>query len=71
MTVAAGIGCALLALGPSLSLFIVVISKKCFLILTVLSRSNLPPPQFSSLHCIGLVLQLQQEVKIWCFNDVL
>ncbi|XP_052733985.1 gamma-secretase subunit APH1-like isoform X1 [Vigna angularis] len=38
MTVAAGIGYALVALGPSLSLFISVISKKPFLILTVLSR---------------------------------
>uniref|UniRef100_A0A5B6YMP3 Putative gamma-secretase subunit APH1-like n=1 Tax=Davidia involucrata TaxID=16924 RepID=A0A5B6YMP3_DAVIN len=39
MTVAAGIGYALLALGPSLSLFIAVISKKPFLILTVLSST--------------------------------
>ncbi|KAE9450529.1 hypothetical protein C3L33_17564, partial [Rhododendron williamsianum] len=38
MTVAAGIGYALLALGPSLSLFVAVISKKPFLILTLLSR---------------------------------
>ncbi|KAJ8445289.1 hypothetical protein Cgig2_024495 [Carnegiea gigantea] len=38
MTVAAGIGYALIALGPSLSLFISVIAKKPFLILTVLSR---------------------------------
>jgi hypothetical protein len=38
MTVAAGIGYALIALGPSLSLFVSVISKKPFLILTVLSR---------------------------------
>lgn len=41
MTVAAGIGYALLALGPSLSLFISVISKKPFLVLTVLSRYSL------------------------------
>ncbi|OMO79534.1 Gamma-secretase subunit Aph-1 [Corchorus olitorius] len=39
MTVAAGIGYALLALGPSLSLFVSVISKKPFLILTVLSST--------------------------------
>ncbi|CAL5417034.1 unnamed protein product [Camellia sinensis] len=39
MTVAAGIGYALLALGPSLSLFVAVISKKPFLILTVLSST--------------------------------
>nr|GLL49428.1 gamma-secretase subunit APH1-like [Ipomoea trifida]GMD96749.1 gamma-secretase subunit APH1-like [Ipomoea batatas]GME06548.1 gamma-secretase subunit APH1-like [Ipomoea batatas] len=38
MTVAAGIGYALLALGPSLSLFVAVISKKPFLVLTFLSR---------------------------------
>lgn len=38
MTVAAGMGYALLALGPSLSIFVSVISKKPFLILTVLSR---------------------------------
>lgn len=38
MTVAAGIGYTLLALGPSLSLFIAVIAKKPFLILTLLSR---------------------------------
>ncbi|KAJ7947505.1 gamma-secretase subunit APH1-like [Quillaja saponaria] len=41
MTVAAGIGYALLALGPSLSLFVTVISKKPFLILTVLSSTLL------------------------------
>ncbi|XP_042515157.1 gamma-secretase subunit APH1-like isoform X1 [Macadamia integrifolia] len=41
MTVAAGIGYALLALGPSLSLFVVVIAKKPFLILTVLSSTLL------------------------------
>ncbi|KAJ4968372.1 hypothetical protein NE237_015073 [Protea cynaroides] len=41
MTVAAGIGYALLALGPSLSLFIAVIAKKPFLILTVLSSTLL------------------------------
>ncbi|CAK7322596.1 unnamed protein product [Dovyalis caffra] len=41
MTVAAGIGYALLALGPSLSLFISVIAKKPFLILTVLSSTLL------------------------------
>ncbi|KAJ6677669.1 GAMMA-SECRETASE SUBUNIT APH-1 [Salix viminalis] len=41
MTIAAGIGYALLALGPSLSLFISVISKKPFLILTVLSSTLL------------------------------
>ncbi|KAK7818025.1 gamma-secretase subunit aph1-like [Quercus suber] len=40
MTIAAGIGYALLALGPSLSLFVSVISKKPFLILTVLSRNG-------------------------------
>ncbi|XP_047310235.1 gamma-secretase subunit APH1-like [Impatiens glandulifera] len=39
MTLAAGIGYALVALGPSLSLFIAVISKKPFLILTVLSST--------------------------------
>ncbi|XAR71148.1 hypothetical protein NMG60_11028280 [Bertholletia excelsa] len=41
MTVAAGIGYALLALGPSLALFVSVISKKPFLILTVLSSTLL------------------------------
>ncbi|XP_027119530.1 gamma-secretase subunit APH1-like [Coffea arabica] len=41
MTVAAGIGYALLALGPSLSLFVAVISQKPFLILTVLSSTLL------------------------------
>nr|GMD97800.1 gamma-secretase subunit APH1-like [Ipomoea batatas] len=39
MTVAAGIGYALLALGPSLSLFVAVISKKPFLVLTFLSST--------------------------------
>ncbi|GMI64396.1 APH-1 [Hibiscus trionum] len=39
MTVAAGIGYALVALGPSLSLFISIISKKPFLILTLLSST--------------------------------
>nr|DAD25211.1 TPA_asm: hypothetical protein HUJ06_026675 [Nelumbo nucifera] len=41
MTVAAGLGYALAALGPSLSLFVAVISKKPFLILTVLSSTLL------------------------------
>ncbi|KAH7572781.1 hypothetical protein JRO89_XS03G0011300 [Xanthoceras sorbifolium] len=41
MTIAAGIGYALLALGPSLSLFVSVIAKKPFLILTVLSSTLL------------------------------
>ncbi|XVF29269.1 hypothetical protein REPUB_Repub15cG0106300 [Reevesia pubescens] len=39
MTIAAGIGYALVALGPSLSLFISVISKKPLLILTLLSST--------------------------------
>ncbi|KAG9447075.1 hypothetical protein H6P81_013203 [Aristolochia fimbriata] len=41
MTIAAGIGYALVALGPSLSLFVSVIAKKPFLILTVLSSTLL------------------------------
>ncbi|XP_050373405.1 gamma-secretase subunit APH1-like [Argentina anserina] len=41
MTITAGIGYALIALGPSLSLFISVISKKPFLVLTVLSSTLL------------------------------
>ncbi|XP_074320038.1 gamma-secretase subunit APH1-like [Silene latifolia] len=41
MTVGAGIGYTLIALGPSLSLFISLISKKPFLILTVLSSTLL------------------------------
>ncbi|KAE9620449.1 hypothetical protein Lal_00019630 [Lupinus albus] len=41
MTVAAGIGYALIALGPSLSLFVSVISNKPFLILTLLSSTLL------------------------------
>ncbi|KAI3965179.1 hypothetical protein MKX01_027670 [Papaver californicum] len=41
MTVAAGLGYALIALGPSLSLFIFVIAKKPFLVLTVLSSTLL------------------------------
>ncbi|KAL6572514.1 hypothetical protein OROMI_013472 [Orobanche minor] len=39
MTLAAGIGYALLALGPSLSLFTAVISHKPFLVLTLLSST--------------------------------
>ncbi|KAM7487002.1 hypothetical protein LguiA_003011 [Lonicera macranthoides] len=41
MTVAAGIGYALLALGPSLSLFVTLISTKPFLILILLSSTLL------------------------------
>ncbi|GAB2230936.1 hypothetical protein Droror1_Dr00015234 [Drosera rotundifolia] len=41
MTVAAGLGYALIALGPSLSLFVSVIAKKPFLVLTVLSSTLL------------------------------
>ncbi|XP_004309614.1 PREDICTED: gamma-secretase subunit APH1-like isoform 2 [Fragaria vesca subsp. vesca] len=41
MTIAAGIGYALIALGPSLSLFISVISRKPFLVLTLLSSTLL------------------------------
>ncbi|MQM09952.1 hypothetical protein Taro_042842 [Colocasia esculenta] len=39
MTVAAGVGYALVALGPALALFVAVIAKKPFLILTVLSST--------------------------------
>ncbi|CAA6668291.1 unnamed protein product [Spirodela intermedia] len=39
MTVAAGLGYALVALGPALSLFVAVIAKKPFLILTVLTST--------------------------------
>ncbi|XP_078447484.1 gamma-secretase subunit APH1-like protein [Wolffia australiana] len=39
MTVAAGVGYALLALGPVFSLFVAVIAQKPFLILTVLSST--------------------------------
>lgn len=39
MTAAAGLGYVLIALGPALSLFVSVIAKKPFLILTLLSRS--------------------------------
>ena len=38
MSVAAGLGYVLVALGPALSLFVAVIAQKPFLILTVLSR---------------------------------
>ncbi|KAL5990954.1 hypothetical protein ACLOJK_011860 [Asimina triloba] len=41
MSIAAGLGYALLALGPAVSLFITVISKKPFLILTLLSSTLL------------------------------
>ncbi|KAK8921568.1 Gamma-secretase subunit APH1-like [Platanthera zijinensis] len=39
MTVAAGVGYALIGLGPALSIFVSVISKKPFLVLTVLSST--------------------------------
>ncbi|PKA56269.1 Gamma-secretase subunit APH1-like [Apostasia shenzhenica] len=39
MTVAAGIGYALIALGPALSIFVSVIARKPFLVLTVLSST--------------------------------
>ncbi|KAH0453550.1 hypothetical protein IEQ34_017874 [Dendrobium chrysotoxum] len=39
MTVAAGIGYALIALGPALSIFVSVIAKKPFLVLTLLSST--------------------------------
>jgi hypothetical protein len=45
MTVAAGAGYALIALGPAFSLFAGVIARKPFLVLTLLSRS---PPKTSS-----------------------
>ena len=38
MAISAGIGYALLALGPALSLFVSVIALKPFLVLTVLAR---------------------------------
>ncbi|KAF3785278.1 Gamma-secretase subunit APH1-like [Nymphaea thermarum] len=41
MTVSAGIGYALIALGPALSLFVSVIASKPFLVLTVLSSALL------------------------------
>jgi gamma-secretase subunit APH-1 len=40
MTVAAGVGYALVALGPALSLFAGVVARKPFLVLTLLSRSR-------------------------------
>ncbi|KAI0496271.1 hypothetical protein KFK09_022585 [Dendrobium nobile] len=39
MTVAAGLGYALIALGPALSIFVSVIAKKPFLVLTLLSST--------------------------------
>ncbi|KAG0492186.1 hypothetical protein HPP92_005584 [Vanilla planifolia] len=39
MTVAAGVGYALIAVGPTLSIFVSVIAKKPFLVLTVLSST--------------------------------
>lgn len=41
MTVAAGLGYVLISLGPALSLFVSVIAKKPFLILTLLARSSI------------------------------
>lgn len=41
MTVAAGLGYALIALGPALSLFVTVIARKPFLVLTVLTSALL------------------------------
>jgi gamma-secretase subunit APH-1 len=40
MTVAAGVGYALIALGPALSLFAGVVAWRPFLVLTLLSRSR-------------------------------
>lgn len=62
MTVSAGIGYTLIALGPSLSLFISVIAHKPFLILTLLSRyfsislsTMFLHPHLIALHvCFGL-----------------
>nr|ACG46803.1 hypothetical protein [Zea mays] len=40
MTLAAGLGYALIALGPAFSLFSGVVVRKPFLVLTLLSRST-------------------------------
>lgn len=42
MTVAAGLGYALVALGPAFSLFAGVVARKPFLVLTLLTRSLSP-----------------------------
>jgi hypothetical protein len=45
MTLAAGLGYALIALGPAFSLFAGVVARKPFLVLTLLSRfSPMPRP---------------------------
>ncbi|GJN19544.1 hypothetical protein PR202_gb06831 [Eleusine coracana subsp. coracana] len=54
MTVAAGVGYALIALGPALSLFSGVVARKPFLVLTLLSRSR-PPSLARPLSHIVLV----------------
>ena len=51
MTVAAGIGYALIALGPALALFTALISAKPFLILTLVSRYSISLQLEDSLCC--------------------
>ena len=53
MTVAAGLGYALIALGPALSLFAGVVARKPFLVLTLLSRSPPRPRLFLQLLSVA------------------
>jgi hypothetical protein len=46
MTLAAGLGYALIALGPAFSLFAGVVARKPFLVLILLSRSSPMPRPF-------------------------
>ena len=69
MTVAAGIGYGLIALGPSLSLFVSVIAKKPFLILTVLSRSLFHSVLYFSVSIYFVNLAQKNELIGYLIND--
>jgi len=65
MTVAAGLGYALIALGPALSLFASVVARKPFLVLTLLSRSPPRPRLFLQLLPLRLELWIRPFVARW------
>lgn len=67
MTIAAGIGYLLLALGPSLSLFVAVISQKPFLILTLLSSTLVWLMSLIALSAVWRAFLPFKTASVWAY----
>jgi len=61
MTLAAGLGYALIALGPAFSLFAGVVARKPFLVLTLLSRSS---PSLARSSCFFSRVLIRSSVAL-------